>query len=424
MIGFAGLTHLGFVSSLASADKGFDVIGYDPRKATIDGIAAGRFEVSEPGLESLYARAKPRVTFSADPAALAGCSVVYIAVDVPTSPDGRSDVAPVRELVTSVAQAVRPGTILVILSQVHPGFTRQLTPAVEAFGCTLMYQVETLIFGRAIERALHPERFIVGCADPAAALPSALRSYLDAFGCPVLPMRFESAELAKIAINMFLVSSVSTTNMLAEICEHVGASWSEIAPALRLDARIGPKAYLGPGLGIGGSNLGRDMATVEMLAAEHGTDVELVRAWRSNSRYRRDWALRVLHARMPASTRIIAVWGLAYKEDTHSTFNSPAVELLGALRPFALRVHDPVASRPAALDGFDLTVTASPLEACEGADVLAIMTAWPQFRAVEAHEIARRLRTRLVIDPFGVLPERACGEAGLIALRLGDGTPS
>ena len=87
----------------------------------------------------------------------------------------------------------------------------------------MYYQVETLIFGRAVERALHPERFMVGCVDPSAPLPDSYANWLHAFGCPILPMRYESAELAKIAINMFLVSSVSTANTLAELCEAIGA---------------------------------------------------------------------------------------------------------------------------------------------------------------------------------------------------------
>src|SRR5208282_6722957 len=102
-----------------------------------------------------------------------------------------------------------------------------------------------------------PERFIVGCAEPRGPLPAALQSFLESFACPILPMAYESAELAKISINFCLVASISVANTLAEICEQVGADWSDIAPALKLDKRIGPGAYLSPGLGIAGGNLER-----------------------------------------------------------------------------------------------------------------------------------------------------------------------
>src|SRR6185436_17550829 len=181
-----------------------------------------------------------------------------------------------------------------------------------------------------------PERFIVGCADPAEPLPPALRTYLEAFGCPILPMRFESAELSKIAINCYLVSSISVANTLAELCEGIGAVWGEIAPALKLDRRIGQHAYLSPGLGIAGGNLERDLATVIRFADERGTDAGIVRAWLANSRHRRDWALRRLHEHVLSKVAdpALAVLGLAYKQDTHSTKNSPSLALLAHLHGF------------------------------------------------------------------------------------------
>src|SRR4029079_1307298 len=135
-----------------------------------------------------------------------------------------------------------------------------------------------------------------------------------AFGCPILSMGYESAELTKIAINACLVSSISVANTLAELCENIGADWSEIAPALKLDRRIGQYSYLAPGLGIAGGNLERDLATVERFAAKHHTDAGVVRAWVTTSRHRRDWAAqtirRVLLDANPKAT--LAVWGLAY----------------------------------------------------------------------------------------------------------------
>ena len=142
-------------------------------------------------------------------------------------------------------------------------------------------------------------------------------------------MRYESAELAKISINMCLVASVTVANTLAELCENIGADWSEIAPALKLDRRIGPYSYLTPGLGIAGGNLERDLATVERLAAEHSTDASIVRAWTHNSRHRRDWS-RAHHSHRSTDSKpeaTIAVWGLAYKENTHSIKNSPLLAM-------------------------------------------------------------------------------------------------
>ncbi len=415
-IAFAGMTHLGLLSAAAAAERGFPVVAFDPDPARVQPLRRGEAPVVEPGLPELLAKNRKRLSFTSATVDLIGCDMVYVAPDVPTDDAGVSDLGPIRALIDLVEPALGPGAVLVVLSQVPPGFTRTLRrPAARRF-----YQVETLIFGRGVERALRPERLIVGCADPQAPLPGPLAEFLRAFECPVLPMRYESAELAKISINMCLVASISTTNTLAEVCEKVGADWAEIVPALRLDRRIGPHAYLAPGLGIAGGNLERDLATVCRLADAHGTDAGVVRAWIANSRHRRDWALAQAHDRVIAKNPdpTLAVLGLAYKADTASTKNSPSLALLSALAPFAVRVYDPVVTPSAALHP-RLAGAASALEACAGADALLIMTPWSEFRELRAEAIASRLRGRTVIDPYAVLDAQACRAAGLDYCTLG-----
>lgn len=416
VIGFAGMTHLGLVSAVCGAEKGFAVVGFDPDASRIASLKRHELAVSEPELDHLVAKNAGRLQFTAGDDDLGGCDVIYIAPDVATDDAGQSDLGSINALLERVFAAARPDAVLVVLSQVPPGYTRSK----QRGGRNLYYQVETLIFGRAVERALRPERYIVGCADPAQPLPAAYRAFLDAHGCPVLPMCYESAELAKISINMFLVASVSTANTLAELCEAIGADWSEIVPALRLDKRIGPHAYLAPGLGIAGGNLERDLATVIRFADEHGTDAGVVRAWLANSRHRRDWALRLLHEHTLSKVRdpVLAVLGLAYKQDTHSTKNSPSLALLTHLHRFQVRLYDPVVAASEA--GHPRAHSAkSELEACDGADALVVMTPWPQFAKIEAQDAARRLRGKVVLDPYAVLDARAWRSVGLDYHRIG-----
>ncbi len=416
MIGFAGLTHLGIVSSAVAAAKGMRVCAFDPDPTSVAALRRGELPIHEPGLPELVREHGGRLAYTATAADLGGCDLIYICPDVPTNESGQSDLAAIEALLPKVAAAARPDAALVILSQVPPGFTRRNAPRDRA----VFYQVETLIFGQAVERALTPERFIVGCADPGVPLPPALAAYLGAFGCPVLPMRYESAELAKIAINMFLVSAVSTTNTLAELCESVGADWAEIAPSLRLDRRIGPHAYLAPGLGIAGGNLERDLATVQALAQAHGTDAGIVEAWLANSRRRRDWVLRRLEAAVLRQTpeARLALLGLAYKQDTKSTRNSAALALLAALPTLTIRAWDPAVTADTAFHP-GLEAASDPLDCCPQADVLLIMTPWPEFRRLDPAAIAGRMRGRVVIDPYGMLDAEACRRAGLMHHVLG-----
>ena len=418
VVGFAGLTHLGLVSAVAAAAKGFRVVAFDPDPARAAAIEAGILPVVEPELDRLFREHhRTRLGVTADAAALATCSVVYIASDVPTDDGGVSDLRGIKALIDVVAPRLNDAAALVVLCQVPPGFTRSMAAPPPA---RRYYQVETLVFGKAVERALHPERFIIGCADPDAPLPNAYRAILDPFGCPVLPMRYESAELAKIAINCCLVASVSVANTLAELSERVGADWSEIAPALRLDRRVGPHAYLTPGLGLAGGNLERDLATVARLAGDHGSDAGVISAFVRSSEHRRDWALRTLHGEILASRpdAVIAVLGLAYKENTHSTKNSPALALIAHLGPWSVRVYDPVVAASAAhhpaLTGCDSSLTAA-----QGADALAIMTPWPEFRDLKPADVAGVMRGRIVLDPHRVLDGRAVAAAGLDYCTLG-----
>jgi UDPglucose 6-dehydrogenase len=421
VIGYAGMTHLGVNSAIAAAEKGFRVVCYDADKTRAGALARQELQVVEPGLPELLSKNIERLRFTASASDLADCDVVYIAPDVPTDDAGQSELQPVLTLLNEVHAVLPPASVIVILSQVPPGFSRTHAPA----GRPLYYQVETLIFGRAVERALYPERFIVGCADPTAPLAAPYARFLAAFNCPVLPMRYESAELAKISINMCLVAMVSTANTAAELCERIGADWSEIVPALKLDRRIGQYAYLSPGLGLAGGNLERDLATVCALADARGTDARVVRAWIANSRHRKNWALRTLHtsvlSRMKAP--VIAVLGLAYKEDTHSTKNSASLELLAHLHSYAVRVFDPVVPASAAAHP-RLYAAESELDACMGADVVVIMTPWARFRTLDIQAIAQRLHGKVLIDPYALLKGSEWRAAALDYYTLGIGTGS
>lgn len=417
-IAFAGMTHLGLCSAAAAASKGFSVLGFDPDAAVVESIAAGRLPVLEPGLEALIREHRNRLVFGSDATRLAECDLVYVACDVPTDDEGRSDLGGVERMLELVQGAARADASIVVLSQVPPGFTR----AHRRPGRPIHYQVETLVFGRAVDRAIAPERFIVGCADARAPLPPALQAYLAAFGCPILPMGYESAELCKISINCCLAASISVANTLAELCERIGADWSEIAPALRLDGRIGPQAYLAPGLGIGGGNIERDLASVVRMAEQFGTDGVVVQGFVANSTHRKDWAIRILREALLAASpgATIGILGLAYKENTRSVKNSPALALIRHLAGCTMRVFDPAV--PASeVKHARVIAAADALDAARDADALAVMTPWPEFRQLDCAAFAKRMRGRLLLDPYRVFDPEKARRAGLDHRVIGAG---
>ena len=413
-VAFVGMTHLGLVSASSVAAKGFRTLCFDPSARLIEDLRAMNLPVSEPGLAERIRTNAETQSFTARWSDLAGADVVYIAPDVPTNDAGESDLTRIRALIRETLKHLSPDATLVILCQVPPGFTRSIMRREER----LYYQVETLVFGRAVERAMKPERYIIGCADPCAPLPPAYAQVLQAFDCPILPMRYESAELAKISINMCLVASISVANTMAEVCEHVGADWSEIVPSLKLDRRIGQFSYLSPGLGIAGGNLERDLATVMRLADAHGTDAGVVAAQVANSAHRKNWVAAQAQA-LGLQDKNLAVWGLAYKENTHSIKNSPSLHTLALLPEARITAHDPQVAETDTPETLTRATTAQ--EALNGADALLILTPWPAYREISAAQIAAGMAGRTVIDPYRVLDADDARQAGLLYMTLGVG---
>ncbi len=173
-------------------------------------------------------------------------------------------------------------------------------------------------------------------------------------------------------------------------------------PALKLDKRIGPAAYLAAGLGLSGGNLERDLATVVNLAAEFGTDKRYIQAMRDNSEHRRNWPLKTLYATILEKNpqAKVAVLGLTYKENTHSLKNSPSIKLLTDVS-CEVAAYDPVVKQ---LDAsFKVQIADSALAAAKDADALIVMTPWPEFKSLDFKQIAQVMRNKLIIDPFKVV---------------------
>jgi UDPglucose 6-dehydrogenase len=423
LTGFLGLSHLGIVSSIGWASLGSRVIGVDLERDPVERLGRGELSVHEPGLPETFAAARERMRFTTDPAALAECALVIVSRDVPTDADNGSDTSAVLRLVDAAIPHLRPGAVLAVMSQVPPGFTRALAARIEArrpgLGLRVHYWVETLIFGNAVRRFLEPERIIVGAADPARPLPAELADGLARFGCPVLPMRYESAELTKTAINLYLFGAVTYANTLADLCEEVGADWSEMAPALRLDKRIGPSAYIRPSLGVAGGNLERDLVTLRALCDAHGVDASYIDTLIRYNAARYRWVHRQLERRVLAATArpVIAVWGLAYKKDTRSTKNSMALRVIDDLLGRAeIQAYDPLV-RASEID-VPAAVLANREATLAGADCLLILTDWDEFAATP-RDAFKAMRRPLVIDCVGVVDPRRTDLDGVDYVTIG-----
>jgi UDPglucose 6-dehydrogenase len=427
--GVIGLSHLGIIYGTAWASFRQPVVAVDVDPEAVRRLQAGDPIVREPGLPELLERSRPYLTYTADFAALAACPLVLVARDVPTDDNNQSDIAAVQRLINLAIPHLQDGVTFVVMCQVPPGFNRALVEQIRAARPGLRFQVyywvETLVFGNAVQRALEPERVIVGCADPAAPLPPVFAAGLARFDCPLVPMGYESAELTKTAINIYLIGSVTYANAMADLCEEVGADWSEMVPALKLDRRIGPAAYIRPSLGVAGGNLERDLVTLRQLGARHDVETTYLDALQAANDARFDWVHRKLWESLLArgADATIAVWGLTYKKDTRSTKNSPAMRLLSEIDPrVTVKAWDPAVGldevRAAGVSA-PLTVVRSRDAALDDADCLLIMADWDQFAQADLDAIRTRMRRPLVIDTVGVLQNRSAALAGIEYISMG-----
>ena len=263
IVGFCGMSHLGISSASASISNGFQTICFDTDKEKIKNLKNSIISINEPNLKEVMDANRDLINFTSNFKTLINCNIIYISLDIKTDDKGNSDLEEIKCLINKVLHNLNRDAVLIILSQVSPGFTRSYYKKFN----NIFYQVETLIFGKAYERAMYPERYIIGCRNPHQHLPDSLITFLEKSNCPILKMSFESAELTKIAINMCLISSITMSNKMSEICESLGANWNEIIPALRLDKRIGKHSYINAELGISGGNLERDIATTIKIAS-------------------------------------------------------------------------------------------------------------------------------------------------------------
>jgi UDPglucose 6-dehydrogenase len=344
------------------------------------------------------------------------CDIIYISKDVSTDSSGVSDTSEITNLIQQLRQEIDLKVPLVILCQVPPGYSRSISSVLNT---SVYYQVETLVFGDAMNRTLHPERYIVGSLNPEQPLPEFFHKILQIDACPILLMSYESAELTKISINLYLAADVSLSNSLAEVCEKIGADWEQITPALRLDKRIGNFAYLRPGLGISGGNIERDIVTVTEMSEKFGINPEVFKSYLNHSRYQKFWATRKLESLIDfnAFKPNIGIFGLTYKENTHSIKNSPSLANIEILQNRAnIFVHDPVVT---AIKNLDVTFVKTPEEIFHLVDFLLVLTPWDSYKKYSTEEVLRAFRGKVILDPFKLFDVNLCQSLEIDYITLG-----
>jgi UDPglucose 6-dehydrogenase len=420
-VGFVGLSHLGLVTSTVLSSLKIKTVCFDFNAELIQDLQSRTSKINEPGLDELLRENGKWQQFTSDVNELNQCSLVYISVDIPTNDYGESDSELVSRYILELTTKLNTSITLVLLSQVSPGFTREAFKDVKN---VFYYQVETLVFGDAIFRSKFPERLIIGSLEPEQEIDKNFQSILSLYEAPIIRMSLESAELTKISINLFLASDVTLTNSISELCEKLGANWSDITTALRLDRRIGNFRYLRPGLGLAGGNIERDLATFSSLATEFGSHFEIVKSIMNNSSYRKLWAFNTLVEFFGDQLESIevGVWGLTYKENTNSLKNSASIATIKSLSSQQrIHLHDPIISSGEFIQD-NLVWCDTPDKMLKQVDVLLILTPWSEYYEYSNVEKMSLLRNKVLVDPYSVIDEAVCADLNILKIELGKRT--
>jgi UDPglucose 6-dehydrogenase len=414
-----GLWHLGSVTAACCA-KHFQVIGLDFDAPNIAKLNAGHAPLLEPGLNELVAAglAAKKLAFTTDPKiACANADVLWLTYDTPVNDHDESDVEFVLGNLRQALPHLPNGALVLISAQLPVGTCAKLETEFPQFhfACS----PENLRLGKAIDAFEKAERAIVGIrTDAKKAL---LEELFKPFAAQTIFMRTESAEMVKHALNSFLALSITFINEVARLCEHTGADAKEVSIGLKSEARIGPKAYLGPGGPFAGGTLARDVVTLSKLAEKNGEKISVIPAIKQSNDLHRGWTFRRLQARLgDLRGKKIAVLGLTYTTNTDTLRRSAAVELCQQLLAAGARVSafDPaVKTLPAELTSVSLA--ADVPAALTGADAVAICTEWPQFRQADWAKIAPQMRSPVFVDANRFLEKGLKTIAGVEHLSVG-----
>ncbi len=418
-----GLWHLGSVTAACLASAGRQVVGLDLDEALVRELSAGNPPVLEEGLaERVRAGlASESLRFTTRPAeALRDADLLWVAFDTPVDEDDEADVGFVRARLDAVADFLKPGTLVLISSQVPVGFTRALADDWKQRGLRFACSPENLRLGKALESFEHAERAVVGVTDPADK--AVLAELLTPFCRRIEWMSLESAEMTKHAINAFLATSVAFANEVARLCEAVGADAKEVERGLLSEGRIGPRAYLSPGAPFAGGTLARDLRFLAGFGRRLEVGTPLLEGVLGSNRLHEQWLReKIREAVRSIESPVAAVLGLAYKPGTSTLRRSAAVELCRWLHDqgVAVRAHDPGAEDLPEPLRAAICRCDSRREALEGADIAVVATGWPEYRDLGAEEVLATMRRARVIDPNWLLAGSLGGDDRVLYLAPG-----
>ena len=433
-IAVVGTGYVGLVVGACLAENGNSVICVDKDESKVATLNGGKMTIYEPGLEEMVRRNRneERLSFTTDLASAVGASeIVFIAVGTPQGEDGSADLQHVLGVARDVGRSMNKYTVVVDKSTVPVGTATKVRAAI-APETTQPFSVvsnpEFLKQGAAIEDFMKPDRVVVGVEAEDQRAAAAMRELYGPFtrtGAPIMVMDTSSAELCKYAANSILATRISFMNEIANVCELVGADVDQVRKAIGSDRRIG-SSFLFPGIGYGGSCFPKDARALLKSSLDKGYDFKILRAVEGvNDRQSSRLVEKMdghFASRQGLMGKTIALWGLAFKPRTDDMREAPAITIIERLLAAGVTVqaYDPEAGETATrLFNGRIALADKSYDALQGADALAILTEWNEFREPDFERMRRLMRSPVVFDGRNIYSPEQMRTLGFTYFSIG-----
>lgn len=428
-----GTGYVGLVTGTCLAELGHHVVCVDSDPKKLASLRAGKIPIYEPGIEKLFAASVKAGRLEFASAVKQGmffkgrrAQVVFIAVGTPPRADGSADLSAVETVAEEVAFSLKDYTVVVDKSTVPVETGEWVSRTIARFNKKgVPYDVvsnpEFLSEGTAVKDFLHPDRIVLGCTSSRAE--NVMREVYAPINAPVLATDVKSAELIKHASNSFLAAKISFINAVSVLCEKVGADISLVAQGMGMDRRIGP-LFLRPGIGFGGFCFPKDLEAFYWISKQKGYDFSLLKAVKEINEFQKTWVLRKVEEKLwNLEGKTLALLGLAFKPHTDDMRFAPSVDIVSALKARRVRVraYDPVSmARAKALPEMKgVTFCRDAYDCVKGADAVALVTEWPEFKTLDLKKVHKAMRNPLILDGRNLYDPQTVRRAGFDYASVG-----
>ncbi len=410
---FFGAGYVGLVIGTCFSEMGNDVVIIDNDKLRIDLLNKGVVPIYELGLKELIERnvKEGRLSFDSSPEkAIKKSEIIFIAVGTPMKEDGSADMSYVYSVAKTIGVNLNGYKVIVDKSTVPVGTAKKVHEIISEkcknkYGFDIVSNPEFVKEGNAIKDFMVPDRIVVGVkTERAKQIMENLYSCIVRANHPILFTDPQSAEIIKYASNAMLATRISFMNMVANLCEKVGADIKAISRGVGMDNRIGPR-FLQAGAGYGGSCFPKDINAFIKTINNNGCDASILESVEIVNQKQKERIIeKVLQTIPEVKGKIITIWGIAFKPKTDDVRKSPSLDLIKKIlsEGGVVNAFDPEAEENAKKIFPDVNYFDKPYDALKGSSCLVLMTEWDEFRMLDEKKIKENMVEYNIVDARNV----------------------